>query len=63
MSHFIEGVDNLLNGPIFKFHTAEIVKPRMKRYLKSNTLENLLNQENDKKILNHLVSRYSQIET
>lgn len=45
MSHFISGV-NLEGSLIFHMTPPQIVKPRMKRFLKSNTLETFFERKN-----------------
>ncbi len=45
MSHFISGV-NLEGSLIFHTTPPQIIKPRMKRFLKSNTLEAFFAKKN-----------------
>lgn len=40
----------------------QIIKPRIKRYLKSNTLENFFTRSSEARVIDHVCHRYSQLE-
>lgn len=61
MSHFISGV-NLEGSLVFHMTPPQIIKPKMKRFLKSSTLEAFLSRKSGNKIIDHVCQRYSQIE-
>jgi hypothetical protein len=61
MSHLIEGVE--LEGPLMLQGSAHrIVKPRLKRYLHSDTLQRFFAKKDQQKVLDHICHRYSQLE-
>lgn len=60
MSHFISGV-NLEGALVFHSTPSEIVKPKMKRFLKSKAIETLFDKDNESKIIDHVCYRYSQL--
>jgi hypothetical protein len=61
MSHFISGV-NLEGSLIFHMTPPQIVKPKMKRFLKSNALEAFFSRKSEERIIDHVCHRYSQME-
>ena len=60
MSQYIKEV-NLQGQLVFRMAPPEIVKPKIKRYVRSSTLENLFNLSGETKMLDRACNRYSLI--
>lgn len=62
MSHFISGVP-LEGSLIFHLTPPEIVKPKMRRFLKTNAIQSIFSQgKQQSRIVDHVCQRFSQLE-
>ena len=61
MSHFISGV-NLEGSLVFHLTPPEIVKPKMRRFLKTSAIQSIFSQGKQGRIVDHVCQRYSQLE-